>query len=241
MLGISLEFFTNWGFRLAVTSPVIMVFGLGLFRLGLSDFLLPLGMIAIATLVALLALLLSALAVLGGLFGEGLQVQRALIGLAISLAIVIVPLSGLRKLTTTPVIHDITTDTDNPPLFQHVGSLRADGDDRLAIDPEVIAKQKAFYVDLAPLQVETGLSQTFARAVLAAESLGWEVVASDAASGHIEAVDTTAFFGFKDDVVLRLSAVEGGTRIDMRSASRVGESDLGANATRIQAFFAEMQ
>ena len=241
MLGISLEFLTNWGLRLAITSPVIMVFGLGLFRLGMSDFLLPLGMIAMATLLALVALLFSALALLGGLFGEGLPVQRALIGLAVALAVVIVPLSGLRKLTSVPVIHDITTDTDNPPLFQHVGSLPADGDDRLAIDPEVIAQQKAFYVDILPLQVETGLSETFARAVLKAESTGWEVVASDPASGHIEAVDTTAFFGFKDDVVIRLSAIEGGTRIDMRSASRVGESDLGANAARIQAFLADMQ
>ena len=71
--------------------------------------------------------------------------------------------------------------------------------------------------------------------------MGWEIVASDAAKGTIEATATTALFGFKDDVVIRLSADGANTKVDMRSASRAGVSDLGANAARIAAYFDTLQ
>ena len=71
--------------------------------------------------------------------------------------------------------------------------------------------------------------------------MGWEIVHSDAASGQIEAVVSTLLFGFKDDVAIRLTAVEGGTQVDLRSVSRVGQSDLGANAARIQEFLDAIQ
>ena len=70
--------------------------------------------------------------------------------------------------------------------------------------------------------------------------MGWEIVLADKTNGRIEATATTALFGFKDDVVIRLTESEGGTRVDMRSASRVGLSDLGANAARIDAYFAQL-
>ena len=71
--------------------------------------------------------------------------------------------------------------------------------------------------------------------------MGWEIVASNAAIGVIEATATTTLFGFKDDVIIRLTAANGGTRVDMRSASRAGVSDLGANAARIEAYFAALK
>jgi len=76
--------------------------------------------------------------------------------------------------------------------------------------------------------------------LVAAEAMGWDIVAQDASAGTLEATATTALFGFKDDVSIRLSADAGATKVDMRSVSRVGVSDLGANAARIEAYFAAL-
>ncbi|MDX1580549.1 MAG: DUF1499 domain-containing protein, partial [Alphaproteobacteria bacterium] len=70
---------------------------------------------------------------------------------------------------------------------------------------------------------------------------GWEIADISAAAGRIEATATTLFFGFKDDVVIRVRASDGQTQVDMRSASRVGLSDLGANAARIEDFMSELK
>jgi uncharacterized protein (DUF1499 family) len=71
--------------------------------------------------------------------------------------------------------------------------------------------------------------------------MGWTIVAEDAARGRIEAYDKTLWFGFIDDIVIRLAPDGSGTRVDMRSASRVGVSDLGKNAARIRAYFAMLK
>ena len=103
------------------------------------------------------------------------------------------------------------------------------------------AAQKAFYTELAPLSLSGSAADNFAKALAAAEGMGWEIVAQNADKGIIEATATTTLFGFKDDVIIRLSDANGGTRVDMRSASRAGLSDLGANAARIQAYFAALK
>jgi len=80
--------------------------------------------------------------------------------------------------------------------------------------------------------------RAFARAQAAARALGWRIVAAAPAEGRLEASDTTWWFGFTDDIVVRVRATAQGSRIDVRSASRVGRSDLGVNARRIRAFLA---
>jgi len=70
-----------------------------------------------------------------------------------------------------------------------------------------------------------------------ARDLGWKIGTESESAGMFEATDTTFWYGFKDDVVVRVTALEeGGSRIDARSVSRVGVSDLGANAARISRF-----
>jgi uncharacterized protein (DUF1499 family) len=83
--------------------------------------------------------------------------------------------------------------------------------------------------------------EAFARALSAAEAMGWEVVGRDAEAGRIEAVDTTRWFGFKDDIAVRITPAGGGSRIDVRSKSRVGRNDLGTNARRIRAYLQRLQ
>src|SRR6202022_4383493 len=92
------------------------------------------------------------------------------------------------------------------------------------------AQQRAGYPGLAPVRFAAPPDQVFARA------LGWQIVAAVPAEGRLEATDRTRWFGFRDDVVVRVAAEGTGTRVDVRSVSRVGRSDLGTNARRIRRF-----
>ncbi|HKK22721.1 MAG TPA: DUF1499 domain-containing protein [Pseudohaliea sp.] len=135
-----------------------------------------------------------------------------------------------------PPIHDITTDLEDPPRFEAVLDARGPKDNSLAIDPEVQALQASAYPELTTLYSSASYAETFDRAEALARELGWELLRSDRNAGIIEAVDSTAIMAFKDDIVIRVRSDEDGSRVDLRSASRVGVSDLGANAARIRAF-----
>lgn len=166
---------------------------------------------------------------------------RRLAGLAIALVlglgVALVPWSGMKKARSVPPIHDITTDTKRPPEFVAVLPLRVDAPNPAEYGgPEIAAQQIGAYPDLQTFQMDAAPAQAFERAQEAARTLGWEIVAVDPASGRIEATDTTFWFGFKDDVVIRVEPDGAGSRVDVRSVSRVGGSDVGANAARIRAF-----
>ncbi len=135
-----------------------------------------------------------------------------------------------------PPIHDVSTDTGDPPRFVTASKVRGEGANSLDIKADSLDAQRAAYPDLATLRTDLSIESAFAHAVEVAESLGWEVYHQDLNQGLVEAVDTTAIMGFKDDVVIRLRTDEAGTKIDLRSVSRVGVGDIGANAKRIRAF-----
>jgi uncharacterized protein (DUF1499 family) len=144
-----------------------------------------------------------------------------------------------RTAASTPLIHDITTDTDKVPHWVALQSQRAGAQNGAAYGgPAVAAVQKRAYPDLAPLTLAVPPDRAFARVQAAARSMGWRIVAAVPADGRLEAIDTTRWFGFADDIVVRVTATPNGSRIDVRSASRVGRSDLGVNAKRIRAFLA---
>ena len=170
------------------------------------------------------------------------SMTTALTALALAL-LAIVPVGGLAwKASRLPAIHDITTDTLQPPPFLAVLPLRAGALNPAEHGgPDVVAKQRAAFPDLGPLLLSVPPDRAFARALTAARGMGWELVASDPAGGRIEATDTTFWFGFKDDVVVRVLPQPTGSRIDVRSLSRVGGGDLGANAARIRAYLAAVK
>ena len=170
------------------------------------------------------------------------SMTTALTALALAL-LAIVPVGALAwKASRLPAIHDITTDTLQPPPFLAVLPLRAGAlNPAEPGGPEVVAKQRAAFPDLGPLLLSVPPDRAFARALTAARGMGWELVASDPAGGRIEATDTTFWFGFKDDVVVRVLPQPTGSRIDVRSLSRVGGGDLGANAARIRAYLAAVK
>lgn len=153
-----------------------------------------------------------------------------------------VPYRFSQAAKQVPPIHDITTDMTDPPAFVAVLPLRASATNSAVYAGDSIAAlQRAAYPDVQPLIVPVPPLAAFERAVAAANAMGWEIVAGDSPSGRLEATATTTWFGFKDDVVVRIRAENGGSRIDVRSVSRVGRSDVGANAARITRYLRELQ
>jgi uncharacterized protein (DUF1499 family) len=164
-----------------------------------------------------------------------------LVALILALLAIAPPLILRNGAKGVPPIHDITTDTFDPPQF--VALLPERQKTRNGADyggPAIAAQQQQAYPDIKSLIVKAPPAETVQRAIDAARSLGWEIAASDAPSGRIEATATTAWFGFKDDVVIRVRPEGGGSRVDVRSVSRVGVSDLGANAKRVRELLAKL-
>jgi len=158
-------------------------------------------------------------------------------GIIIGLVVAGVPWSWMHKAEKLPRIHDITTDTENPPRFQSVLALRKHARNSAEYEGHKIAEQqRTAYPDIKPLLLAVPQAQAFDRALETARNMGWVIVNADAREGRIEATDTTFWFGFKDDVVVRVITAPGGSRVDVRSESRVGLSDIGANAARIRLF-----
>lgn len=135
-----------------------------------------------------------------------------------------------------PPIHDISTDVQDPPIFAMAEQQRGAGANSLDIDNDVIAQQQTAYPDLQTLRSTMSIDAAFDRALQVATDMGWEVYHQDRNAGVIEAVDTTAIMAFKDDIVIRVRSNAQGTLLDLRSVSRVGMGDIGANAKRIRAF-----
>jgi len=148
-----------------------------------------------------------------------------------------IPYAMLRSAKRAPAIHDISTDTANPPRFVAVVPLRAGAPNSVVYAGEATAsRQHAAYPDIQPITLGVPPEQAYRRALDVARNMGWQIDASVPAEGRIEATDTTRWFGFKDDIVIRVSPAETGSRIDVRSESRLGEGDLGKNARRIRAY-----
>jgi uncharacterized protein (DUF1499 family) len=152
-----------------------------------------------------------------------------------------VPWIQVRHARNVPPIHDITTDTRQPPEFVALLQARraaANGADYGGA--RIAEAQQRGYPDIAPLTYAAPPTAAFERCLEAARALGWEIAAADPKTLRIEATDRTLFFGFRDDIVIRITALDSASRVDVRSASRVGRSDLGTNARRIRAFFRQL-
>jgi uncharacterized protein (DUF1499 family) len=166
----------------------------------------------------------------------------AILAVVLATGAVFVPWRWQRVARAAPPIHDITTDTQNPPEFIAIAPLRADAPNPVAYaGMETAATQRTAYPDIQPLLLGVPAEEAFRRALDAAARLGWQIVVAEAAAGRIEATDRTRWFGFYDDVVVRVTPVDANRSVvDVRSKSRVGRGDAGANARRIRSFVEEM-
>ena len=180
--------------------------------------------------------------ILAPLRGQRRGMFRALAGLVLGLVTVGVPAYYLHTARSVPPIHDISTDTEDPPAFEAVLPLRAQAPNPASYGgPPVAAQQQDAYPDIAPADYPLAAGAAYEAALAAAHDMGWTIVAADAAAGRIEAIDRTFWFGFIDDIVIRVRPTDAGSRIDVRSVSRVGVSDMGKNAARVRAYLAELE
>ena len=166
----------------------------------------------------------------------------ALAGVILGCAAFGVPFAIYQSASKVPPIHDITTDTKSPPRFVAVVPLRAGARNPTEYEGEAVAvQQHAAYPDIQPVSLAVPPDVAFQRALTVARDLGWEIVAAIPSEGRIEATDTTSWFGFKDDVVIRITPEATGSRLDVRSLSRIGGSDLGKNAARVRAYLQRLR
>lgn len=174
--------------------------------------------------------------------GSRPQIITALVGFAVGITLFAIPVQWMMTARRVPPIHDITTDTDNPPQFVSILRIREGAPNPAEYGgPDIAKQQKAGYPDLGPKMLSVPPAQAFDRALAAARSMDWQIVDANKQEGRIEATDTTFWFGFQDDIVIRVTPVTQGSRIDVRSVSRVGKSDVGTNARRIRNYFKKLE
>ena len=232
----------KWGPRIAratIAAAVLVLLAGPFIKFGVLPWQAGLAMFVVA----------AALAGVGGAYSLYNLLRRRggrlfAIAAAAGLAALVIPVAIIAEGRGVPPINDITTDMTDPPAFKVItAEVRGDGSAPLAYDPSFASQQLAGYPNLRPLIVSEPPQQAFNQAMDAARKLGWEFAGgatpgySGDGGGQFEATDTVAWWGFKDDVVVRLTPSAEGTRIDVRSKSRVGKGDVGVNAKRIEDFF----
>jgi hypothetical protein len=209
-------------------------------RFAVIDFQPALAGIAIGVLIGLTAIVTGLIGTLHAIKAKQPEIVSTMAGSTLGFLVVTPFFVTLLSGAGAPQIHDITTDLEHPPEFVAIKPLRIAAHNSLdRLEPENLADlQKAGYPDLGPLLLDEPFDQVFNRTVALVRQRGWTI--ASASAGRIEAISTTPVMGFKDDVAIRIQTEGNRTRIDMRSASRVGKSDLGANAARIRAFMADL-
>lgn len=237
----------KWSPVVAWYALVVTVMAVLLIRFGRVDYTAGFVTLGAGLALALLAIVLSGLGFLRiwqeGRRGLGSAVQ----GLLVALLVLAYPSWFAAKAVTLPPLNDVTTDTDNPPSFSRSRAALDARGGRVPPDvsPEVRETQREAYDRIAPLTIDLPPDEAFEIVRKAAENRGWQIVEAVSPGGRmglgrLEAVDRTFLLRLPDDVTVRLRPRADGTRIDVRSASRVGTHDLGANAARIRAFLEEV-
>jgi len=224
---------TEIGFILGSLSIILVLISGPGTRIGIYPFTAGLLILSAGSLTGLAAIITSILKLSSGSQNPGWTFAGLIFGM-LTFGLLVVSILGASN---SPMIHDITTDTANPPRFESVLPLR-----KGAINPaeyggkDTADKQISAYPDIKSMHLNTTPEKAFDKALKAAESLKWSIIDQKRYEGRIEAYDTTFWFGFKDDIVIRIAPENKGTIVDIRSLSRVGMGDMGTNAKRVRMF-----
>ena len=232
---------TRWcktGIFLAAAAAILTVIGLGGGRTGMLSGLSAFMFFGIGGLLFVISILVNlvGLAISKGTAGAA-SATNTVIALVAGVAVIGAAMSQRPDTSGAPAIHDLTTDLDSPPEFVAVVPRRTDAQNPPEyLDDGTAEAQKAAFPDLVTLKVDMPAPEVFAAAEQVVGDMGWELVEADMLDGRIEATDSTYWFGFKDDVVVRIAGDGTNTWVDVRSKSRVGRGDMGTNARRIREF-----
>jgi hypothetical protein len=229
--------------KMAVLAAILAALAIICHRLDLIDYRVALPGLVLSAVCGVLAIISGAIGTWRAKQAKEPELAATLGGSTLALLIVVPLLATVLTGIGKPMIHDISTDLQNPPEFFAVPALRTTRDNSLdRSDPEnLVNLQREHYPDLNTLFIDRPFEQVFDQAVALVKKRGWEIALVSPANGRIEATDTTLVMGFKDDVAIRIQIEGNQTRVDMRSVSRVGKGDLGVNAERIRSFLAALK
>jgi len=209
-----------WSFRLAFTTLMPYAFYCGCAA-------------AVVSLVALVGSL--------GRRARG-SLAGAVVGLVLGGVAAYFPWHASEMRGVYPPMHDITTDAANPPSFAFAAEMRAaEHGAGVAYPGDAAAMQQKYYPGIEPAMLDMPPAQAFDRALAVVKAKGWTIVEADPAAGVIDAYDKSFWFGFADDVAIRVTASGNGSRVDIRSGSRQGRGDFGVNAARVRGFLAALK
>ena len=234
-----------WSYRIALLSVLIFVGAFIWHRFFGAPTPLALKVLGGAVAIAVTSLLLGA-AALVSIWKEGhLGAVRASAAMFFSALVLAVPLWVTPALLQLPWLYDVTTDTAAPPAFDRVVKIRQGQANPVHYEPSFAALQAGAYPDIKPLQIQRPLIDVYSAVREAVKVLKWKIIDEQAPegtrNGYIEAVDRTLFFGFTDDIAIRVTGSAKMAKVDVRSSSRFGQHDLGRNAERIRHFLSEVR
>ena len=210
-----------WGYQIAFTRLMLYAFGSGIAAMAVSAFVL--------------------------LASRGRVARRRLIVAALGLIIggvaAYFPWRASETRGATAPMHDITTDFADPPSFEFAAARRAAEHGSPATYPggDTAALQRKFYPGIEPAILDSPPAQAFDRIMAVVKAKGWTIVKTDPATGIIEAYDRSFWFGFTDDIAIRVTPSDDGSRVDIRSGARQGRGDYGVNAARVRGFLAALK
>lgn len=232
------SFAARWALVFGLAAPVLAVAGVYFAYRELADPFIAFRIFGLALPVGALGLILGWVGLLRARGERNPRAKHASLAASI---LSVLTLSGIVGLALPsagfPIINDVTTDFDDPPKFVKCAQLDANRGRDMSYPSSFAEQQRAAYPDLAARTLPVAPEQAMDRARAALESLpGTQVIDVDFSAGRLEAISVSRVFRFVDDVVVRVRPEGSGSRIDIRSKSRVGKGDLGANAARIEGF-----
>jgi len=237
-----------WARRLALFSAALGLCAILLTRNGMIDRASTFALMGAVIIAACLALLLSGTAAVviwqTGRRGIGPMVS----GFFICVCVLSYPLYLASKAALLPQMNDVSTDLINPPHFSSTANARMMRQGREHEDTSLQWRdeQRRAYPDVQPIVIDVESDEAFQLVQKTALARGWHIVEQTPPSklnpiSHIDAIAKSLVMGFADDITIRMTPLQGQTRIDLRAASGFGKHDFGDNAHHIIKFAQELQ
>ena len=234
-----------WARRMALFFVQLLILTVLLHRFGTLATPAAMNLMAVSIGGLFLAILVAVVGLVRIWFGGQIGAAQAFTGIAIALVGLAVPLFFLSQYFLLPQLNDIQT-TRQAMEFKQLAAMRPADANRI-VEPDLAAaeeREKA-YPDIRPMELERSVTETFDIVHEAVKRLGWTIVLSEPPDGdqpgRIEATNRTMIMGYTDDALIRVTGDDAHAFIDVRSVSRYGMHDLGANAGHIRELFAEVK
>ena len=234
-----------WARRMALFFLQLLILTVLLHRFGTLATPAAMNLMAVSIGGLFLAIVVAVVGLIRIWFGGQIGAAQAFTGIAIALIGLAVPLFYLSHFFLLPRLNDIETTPRAPMQFKQLAAMRPADANRI-VEPDLAAaeEQEKGYPDIRPMELERSVTETFDIVHEAVKRLGWTIVLNEPPAeepGRIEATNRTMIMGYTDDALIRVTGDDTHALIDVRSASRYGMHDLGANAEHIRELFAEVK